>query len=45
LEAAKQESEIYRTKLDLPASSEPQEPVNMPAAKRILNGFKAKLKP
>jgi cell shape-determining protein MreC len=45
LEAVKQESEIYRSKLDLPASNATQEPVNMPAAKRILNSFKAKLKP
>lgn len=45
LEAVKQESEIYRTKLDLPASNATQEPVHMPAAKRILNGFKSKLKP
>ncbi len=45
LEAMSKEVEVYRTQLDLPASPMAQTPTSMPAAKRILNGFKSKLRP
>ncbi len=45
LEALKQELEIYRGKVETPASEMTVEPNGGPAAKRFLNGIKAKFKP
>lgn len=45
LEAMKQEVEVYRGQLGTSAPEMTPEPTSVPAAKRFINGFKAKLKP
>ncbi len=45
LESMKQEVEVYRGQLGTSAPEATTEPSNTPAAKRFLNGVKAKLKP
>jgi len=48
MEALKQEVEIYRSKYDAPVeeiSAAELNPTPVPAAKRFINGIKAKLKP
>ena len=45
LEAMKQEVEVYRGQLGTSAPEMTPEQTSVPAAKRFINGFKAKLKP